>query len=442
MRRIAAALLLLPLLPGWSAPCTACDTPVYRYAMYNWPPHPYQVVYLYRDEIPADDKPVHQALLAAEDDAGQPANLRLMLANLDDPEALADLPAPQQAALEQFAQAGLPRYVVFSPPSVDAPAGLPVYTGSLSAADVAALLDSPARQRILKALGEARHGVLLVLAGSDAEQNQAAVDTARQVAADAQAGKIQPFTAPGSPLLDPPDEAPAEPDSVSLAVVTVGRDDPAEAWLVRMLLAVESDLHEFDEPMVFAIFGRGRVAPPYIGRGITADNVAEVVSFLTGSCSCEVKEQVPGNDLLLACNWDEVARRLARQVGEEEGNEALLADDFPLIVGSDTPTTSTPPDQTPATDSADTRAAATSTASLPTVAAEDEASTTASRGRKPNLPRRAAAAPDASVPSEAAGLPDSPGTLARVWQGLAVALGTVLLGLAVVSFVVLYRRTA
>ena len=43
---------------------------------------------------------------------------------------------------------------------------------------------------------------------------------------------------------------------------------------------------------------------PLIGAGVTAENIHDSAAFLVGACSCEVKEQNPGFDLLLAADWD------------------------------------------------------------------------------------------------------------------------------------------
>jgi hypothetical protein len=102
------------------------------------------------------------------------------------------------------------------------------------------------------------------------------------------------------------------PQKLNVATLSVSRADPAEAWLVRSLTAVETDLGKYAaEPMVFAVFGRGRALPPFIGRGITAENLTEAVSFVAGACSCTVKDQAPGWDLLLRWDWEATAETLA-----------------------------------------------------------------------------------------------------------------------------------
>ena len=82
-----------------------------------------------------------------------------------------------------------------------------------------------------------------------------------------------------------------------------------ESFLVNMLLSLEPDLREIDQPMAFAVYGRGRCLPPLIGKGISRNNIVnEDCSYLCGDCTCEVKEQNPGVDLLFAQDWDEALK--------------------------------------------------------------------------------------------------------------------------------------
>ncbi|MCB1088647.1 MAG: hypothetical protein KDM63_16535, partial [Verrucomicrobiae bacterium] len=56
--------------------------------------------------------------------------------------------------------------------------------------------------------------------------------------------------------------------------------------------------------MVFPVFGRGRLLEPLIGKGVRSENVMEYATYICGACSCEVKDQNPGVDLLIAADWD------------------------------------------------------------------------------------------------------------------------------------------
>jgi hypothetical protein len=59
--------------------------------------------------------------------------------------------------------------------------------------------------------------------------------------------------------------------------------------------------------MVFPLFGRGRAMPALVGAGITPENIKDAAAFLAGPCSCEVKRDNPGVDLLLTADWERAA---------------------------------------------------------------------------------------------------------------------------------------
>ena len=58
--------------------------------------------------------------------------------------------------------------------------------------------------------------------------------------------------------------------------------------------------------MAFPIFGRGRALYALAGKGITKENVWEASFFLAGDCSCQIKAENPGTDLLMAADWMKV----------------------------------------------------------------------------------------------------------------------------------------
>jgi hypothetical protein len=95
-----------------------------------------------------------------------------------------------------------------------------------------------------------------------------------------------------------------QPAHFSFPLVRVSRNDLAESFFLSNLLKISTELVSSKQPMAFPIYGRGRVLPPLEGEGINADILRMACEFLTGSCSCEIKDQNPGIDLLLAANWE------------------------------------------------------------------------------------------------------------------------------------------
>ena len=232
--------------------------------------------------------------------------------------------------------------------------------------DVEKLIDSPVRREIAKRL-EAGHASVMVLLGGvkesagEGEETKLVDDTEATVAAqkeveklieDITAGKVNLYATPNEtgfpekpaeePESEEETEATEQPEH-EVSFVKVSRTDPKEAWLVRSLMSIEDDLYEFNEPMVFAVYGRARALPPYIGKGITRDNLIDCVDFVTGACSCTVKEQNPGMDLLVRYDWETAAEKVAERFGAEEGNEFKFSseDFFPqlLIPPADEPET-------------------------------------------------------------------------------------------------------
>ena len=68
------------------------------------------------------------------------------------------------------------------------------------------------------------------------------------------------------------------------------------------------------KPMVFPIYGRGRALNPYIGSGITADNlVGEITHVILAACTCTRKAEHPGVDLITHHDWHSTAVAMAKR---------------------------------------------------------------------------------------------------------------------------------
>jgi hypothetical protein len=116
---------------------------------------------------------------------------------------------------------------------------------------------------------------------------------------------IEPPAPPGGMWGDPIYDAEGAPElKIAFSIVPLSRDDPEEAAFREMLLGCEPGLKEETGPMAFPIFGRGRVLCALVGDGISQLNIEEVCGFVSGPCSCIVKYQNPGVDMLMNVQWD------------------------------------------------------------------------------------------------------------------------------------------
>jgi len=308
-----ATILAVAAWLAMAVQASACDTPVYRYAMYRWTPLPYEVYCLHHGKLPKADQDLHKAL-AEEGPGGSVANVDVTPVDLDQKKARDMVPEPVKAIWKAQAGKSPARYVVM------APWGAELLVGDLDLSAARALVDSPARSEIGRLFDEG-HGVVLVIVGGKEPQENARVEAAcRAVMAKAEAGRLLVEPAPGSTPPQRPEETGIQggPDSQQLplriGLVKLDRANAAERWLLKMLMGMAPDLDKsVHEPMLYAIYGRGRVMPPGIGREVNAESLTELLRFLAEGCSCTVKDQNPGLDLLMRWDWDSTAERFAAE---------------------------------------------------------------------------------------------------------------------------------
>jgi hypothetical protein len=109
----------------------------------------------------------------------------------------------------------------------------------------------------------------------------------------------------------------ASPFSNIITLVELEKNNSAEAHLVSLLLNVEDDLAGIDEPMLFGVFGRFKALEPLLARGITEENIGLMIDFLTADCSCLIKDNLPGTDILFTNKWDNPVPALVNKILDE-----------------------------------------------------------------------------------------------------------------------------
>lgn len=331
MNRVVAAWVILTV-SAVASPSRACNTPVYRYAMYNWAPAPYEFFHFYRGKMTDADRAVQRNLEELSRKGPALANVLVTPIDISKPQQLDKAPPPVRESWKDQHKSAAPTWLVWTP------WGAEVHAGALDAAAVKGLTESPARAKLCDLLHQGHATVLVLLPGSDAADAARAEKVAKEVIALAAAGKVKTAASGGEEMpAAMPGEEPAKPQdkkSIQVALLRIARDDPKEQWLVRMLLAVEPDLHTYGkEPMIFGFYGRGRAMEPFVGKGISTENLVELVGFLSGPCSCQVKDGNPGKDMLFHWNWQETADRLAASDESSDRLPAGMYEEFPAEGG-------------------------------------------------------------------------------------------------------------
>jgi hypothetical protein len=291
---LIAAAMLLP------ASARACTIPVFRYALEKWDLTRYDILIYHRGPLPAELEPT----LKAWNDAPNKANLDITTIDLDAKVA------PKRLKLWQREgkQADLPWMLVRYQDAEDDAAS--AWSGPCTADNLRRLADSSMRKSILTELTRGSSCVFVLLTSDDADENRTVAAKLRKNLATLEK-KIK---------LQTPDESDLAklrlplPIKVSLPLLTLDRTLPDEAAFVKLLLATEPDLDKTNGPIVFPVFGRGRVLCSLAGEEID-DKLSFVAEFLCKGCSCDVKKLNPGIDMLMLANWNEIFESLYERKG-------------------------------------------------------------------------------------------------------------------------------
>lgn len=279
----------LPLVFGiLSIDARGCSLPVFRYALDRWQPDTFH-------------------LKVAQNQTQDPAVAKF-LRNLG-PSFGLNLEADRVP--DETSQLLRP-----DPADSDGP---PPWTGKLDGAVLEYFAQSPARTKIIQEILEGASAVWIVVESGDASADDKAVEALQK-----RLRYLQQVIS--LPAVDPNDfssrPGPGPALEVKFSVLRVpglhlpsgdARQTQAphpETLLLPVLAGPRSGLSASREPWFAAVFGRGRVLGAWSAATFGDDQIEEICLFLAGACSCQVKRQNPGWDLLLQIDWDEKLREI------------------------------------------------------------------------------------------------------------------------------------
>ena len=156
---------------------------------------------------------------------------------------------------------------------------------------------SPLREKIADELMSGKLCVMLYLKTDNQPKDEASLQLIKKTLASSPFGEI-------------------------ITLVELSRNSKEEKHFVSMLLNVEDDLKGINEPMLFGIFGRFKALEPLIAKGITEENVSLMINFLTADCSCLIKDNLPGTDILFTDKWENPTPALVNKILDE--NPSLM----------------------------------------------------------------------------------------------------------------------
>jgi len=308
----------------------ACSVPVYRYALERWAADPYGALVYHQGALDADQQKLVNRLSSITRAATEVVNLESHVVDLESEQD------PQLLELWKKQRYATPPWVMLYYPRQSGLRDI-VWSGPLNQTTVDRLIDSPARREIASRLLSEDSAVWVLIETGEKDRDEAAAkllnERLARLETELKLPKILAQDVAEGLLNIPENEL-----KISFSSLRISRADEAESIFLDQLLGMESDLRELREPIVFPVFGRGRALYALAGGGINAENIGEAASFLIGPCSCQVKDQNPGVDVLMAVDWDQRVRV-----------ETDLAKELPPLSGFLAPPTAEEPGPAPET---------------------------------------------------------------------------------------------
>ena len=295
----------------FAAAAEACNIPVFRFALERWKPDSCEVVVFYNGALSAVDQTTVEELERASLAKDGLANLNVIRCDLTNnkDEELNDL----WLTVKEMMATRVPANTVATTEKSEAKLAMLVgrslkgrgttinhWVGSLQDAKAAGLVESPIRSELTKRLQAGDAIVWLVLKSSD-DQKMIAVRDLLKTQCEELPNKVELPEGIGLPGSELYSEVPL---LLQFSVLEIDPSDLKEQYLVRQLKGFHANRVADDEPLIVPVFGRGRALEVIPAAQLNADLMHDLTEFLCGACSCQVKEQNPGFDLLLSTNWN------------------------------------------------------------------------------------------------------------------------------------------
>ncbi|QDT61192.1 hypothetical protein SV7mr_37240 [Stieleria bergensis] len=289
----------LALLVFVGAVAGACNIPVFRYALERWKPDQAELVIFHDAPLTESQQTLAEKLTratVAKDQGTLNAEVRFVNVIKNSDDELTDL---WRSWNEQGKPLQLP--MVLARTKVARGKRVNHFHGPLEDQTVTQFLQSPIRRQLRERLLAGHSVVWLLVRGKNEPQNQAARNTLNKTMRQLERTIELPegIGLPGSELYAD------TPLVVQFSLLEMDANDARERMLASLLTGIRKQAFEEGQPLLVPVFGRGRALEVIPGEDLSAGLISELTRFLSGACSCQVKEQNPGFDLMIAADWDQ-----------------------------------------------------------------------------------------------------------------------------------------
>jgi hypothetical protein len=291
-----------------AAPAFACNVPVFRYALERWQNDLYHLVVFHKGPLSTDD--AHRV-----DELSKRASLQGGGANFE--VTTIDLDQPLEPGVDEL-KSSLPDGMALPCVVLQARMGrekvLTVWQEPLASLKAGRLTSSPDRREIADRLLKGHSAVWVVLPGTD---ELATHNTVNLI--ETELNRLQDELPLPAGIGQPGSEVYSEiPLTLRFSVLVLKPGTDADILLPEIFRRIAPEAAKAGQPLVAPVFGRGRAVDVIPGNKVDEAAVEDLSRFICGACSCQVKEQNPGFDLLMTVPWNE--RLFAPDVRPPEPN--------------------------------------------------------------------------------------------------------------------------
>lgn len=273
----------------------ACNIPVFRYALERWQPDQCEVVVFHKSELTTAQERLLESFSEETTGKNGRAGAKIVRSNLSQSTGVH---RELWSEIQSQTQASLPYVVVRA--RISHGKVVNGWHGPLGAIGRSGVLNSPARKELAQRL-LAGHSIVWLMIDSADEQRNAAARMMLTENFETLAGTIELPEGIGLPGSELYSEVPL---LLRFSMLEIDRSDPREEFLIELLSGFQPDAVAQGEPLIIPIFGRGRALEVIPAGDLSGRLMEDLTVFLSGACSCQVKEQNPGFDLLLSVDWD------------------------------------------------------------------------------------------------------------------------------------------
>ena len=286
-------ILLMTATLALASVAHACDVPVFRYALERWHSDPFQLVVFHQGQIDGVLEAELKKLEADPNPDSRKVTPNWQIVRIDTTK---EVPKLWQVVWEPLQKQSLPVAALCAPEWRIGEG--PLWSGALTTEVLHELAHSPKREEVAKLLLEGKAVIWLVIESGKKEKDQALLNLLKAESETL----TNTIPVPRNLVRDGINVLTDLPIDANFTIVTVRADDPQEQMLLRLL----TNGDKITEPLVYPVFGRGRALAQFKSSTLNKGLLEETARFLCGACSCQVKAQNPGFDMLMQVRWESI----------------------------------------------------------------------------------------------------------------------------------------